>query len=274
MIELPESYVLMDQINKEISGKKIARAEANHSPHAFALYSGNPEEYNKMLAAKTIICADVYSGSVRIRVDDMILIITTPIIFHKKDAKLPDKHQLYLEFEDTTSITCTIQMWGSLFCFREGETKGIPEQHIISNNLSPLEQGFHEKYFMDLLQKEKLSSLSAKAFLTTEQRIPGLGNGVAQDILFTAKIHPKRKMSTLTEEELNSLFHAVKNVLIDMWKKGGRDTEYDLYGCRGGYKTLLSKNTVNKPCPVCNTLIKKENYLGGSIYLCETCQRI
>ncbi len=274
MIELPESYVLMDQINKEISGKKIAIAEANHSPHAFALYSGNPAEYNEKLAGKTIICADVYSGNVRIKADDIILIITTPIRYHKKSAKLPDKHQLYLEFEDATSITCTVQMWGSFLCFKEGDMNGIPEQYVINNSPSPLEHGFHEKFFRDLLQKEKRSSLSAKAFLTTEQRIPGVGNGVAQDILYTAKIHPKRKLSTLSNEEVNALFHAIKSILTDMWKKGGRDTEYDLYGCRGGYKTILSKNTVNKPCPECNTLIKKENYLGGSIYICEKCQRI
>lgn len=274
MIELPESYVLMDQINKEISGKKIVKAEANHSPHGFALYSGNPAEYNEKLAGKTIICADVYSGSVRIKVEDMILIITTPIRYHKNNAKLPDKHQLYLEFEDATSITCTVQMWGSFLCFKEGETNGIPKQHVINENPTPLEEKFDEKFFQDLLLKEKLSSLSAKAFLTTEQRIPGVGNGVAQDILHTAKIHPKRKMSTLSEEELKALFHAVKSILLDMWKKGGRDTEYDLYGRKGGYKTILSKYTVNKPCPVCNTLIKKESYLGGSIYLCEKCQRL
>ncbi len=273
MIELPEAYVLMDQINKEISGKKITRVEANHTPHAFALYSEDPGKYNEMLSGKTLNCADIYSGNVRIKADDMTLIITTPIRFHKQGAKLPEKHQLYLEFEDATSLTCTIQMWGSMLCFREGETNGIPEQHKINNTPSPLEQGFHEKYFRELLQKEKLSSLSAKAFLTTEQRIPGLGNGVAQDILFTAKVHPKRKMSTLSEEELKGLFDAIKSILADMWKKGGRDTEYDLYGSRGGYVTILSKNTVNTPCPVCDTLIKKENYLGGSIYLCETCQR-
>jgi formamidopyrimidine-DNA glycosylase len=58
------------------------------------------------------------------------------------------------------------------------------------------------KYVRNLLSGEKLSSLSAKAFLATEQRIPGLGNGVAQDILFTAKIHSKRKMSTLSEKQL------------------------------------------------------------------------
>jgi formamidopyrimidine-DNA glycosylase len=131
----------------------------------------------------------------------------------------------------------------------------------------------HAFAWYTLLRKEKLSSLSAKAFLTTEQRILGLGNGAAQDILFTAKIHPRRKMSTLSDADLNVLFKAIKSVLADMRQNGGRDTEYDLLGCRGGYKTILSKNTVNKPCPICNTLIKKESYLGGSIYFCE-CQKM
>jgi formamidopyrimidine-DNA glycosylase len=31
-------------------------------------------------------------------------------------------------------------------------------------------------------------------------------------------------------------------------------------------------NTVGKPCSVCRTFIKKEAYLGGSIYICDGCQ--
>lgn len=41
-----------------------------------------------------------------------------------------------------------------------------------------------------------------------------------------------------------------------------------------GYKTKLSKNTVDKPCPVCGNIIKKEAYMGGSIYFCPTCQKL
>jgi hypothetical protein len=43
-----------------------------------------------------------------------------------------------------------------------------------------------------------------------------------------------------------------------MATQGGRDTELNLFGCPGRYKTILSKNTVNKPCPICRTAIKKE----------------
>lgn len=274
MIELPESYVLVKQINQVLIGKVIKNAEANHSPHAFAWYTGNPEGYKDKLLGKTITSADIYGSIVRIIADDVIMIISTPIRFHKQGEKLPQKHQLYIEFNDSTSITCTIQMWGCMFCFTENDPEGIPHNYVIKNSNipSPLDDKFNEDYFKLLLENEKLSSLSAKAFLATEQRIPGIGNGVVQDVLWTAKIHPKRKMSTLSENELKEMYKAVKCISADMAAKDGRDTEKDLFGNPGGYKTIMSKNTVNKPCPICGTLIKKEAYLGGSIYYCPSCQ--
>jgi formamidopyrimidine-DNA glycosylase len=59
-----------------------------------------------------------------------------------------------------------------------------------------------------------------------------------------------------------------------MTARGGRDTELDLFGRPGGYVTVLSKNTVDQPCPLCGALICKEAYLGGAIYFCPGCQRI
>ncbi len=71
---------------------------------------------------------------------------------------------------------------------------------------------FDRCYFQTLLDDSK-AELSAKAFLATTQRIPGLGNGVLQDILFNACIHPKRKMSTLSVTELDDVYTSVKNTL-------------------------------------------------------------
>jgi formamidopyrimidine-DNA glycosylase len=139
---------------------------------------------------------------------------------------------------------------------------------------SPLSQKFNEDYFNRLVSAQEMQKLSLKALLATEQRIPGLGNGVLQDILFNAKMHPKKKVNTLSGKEKEDLFGSVTTTLFDMVFQGGRDTEIDLFNHFGGYRTVLSKNTVNKPCPVCGTTIKKEAYLGGSIYYCEKCQRL
>lgn len=63
--------------------------------------------------------------------------------------------------------------------------------------------------------------LSAKAFLATEQRIPGLGNGVLQDILFRAGVHPKRAVSSLSSADQDALFGSVKTTLREMAEAGG-----------------------------------------------------
>jgi formamidopyrimidine-DNA glycosylase len=47
---------------------------------------------------------------------------------------------------------------------------------------------------------------------------------------------------------------------------------HQMFGNKGGYKTVLSKNTYKQPCPKCGSEIIKENYMGGSIYYCPACQ--
>ena len=111
-----------------------------------------------------------------------------------------------------------------------------------------------------------------KALLATEQRIPGLGNGVLQDILFNAGLHPKRKMSTLSDFQLSELLYSLTVTLDKMTILGGRDTEKDLYGKPGGYQTLLSKISIKHPCRKCGDEIVKQPYMGGAIYFCPTCQ--
>ena len=95
-----------------------------------------------------------------------------------------------------------------------------------------------------------------------------------QDILFKSHIHPKRRLATLGDVELGRMYSSVKSTLRDMADRGGRDTEKDLLGKPGGYKTLLSKNTFAEPCPGCGGAIVKEAYLGGAVYYCPVCQSL
>jgi len=276
MLELPEAVVIADQVNSTLQGKRIARAVANQSPHAFAWYSGDPAEYNSKLSGKVIGNAKAYGGYIEIatgEMGEMILGISAALRYYPKGAKMPPKHQLLLQFDDQTAVVATVQMWGGLFCLPAGEPGGFADYALARSRPSPLEEGF-DRGFFDGLCGEDTGKLSAKGFLATGQRIPGLGNGVLQDILWTARIHPKRKMATLDTVELDGLFAATKSVLLKMTMAGGRDTERDLFGRPGGYRTVLSKKTLGKPCPECGTPIRKEPYLGGAIYYCAGCQRL
>lgn len=274
MIELPEAVVLARQINETLSGKKIRKVIAAHTPHKFAWYSGDPKRYNDFLAGKIIDQAVSFGGLVEVQAGDTLICLGdgANLRFYQNKEKLPEKHQLYIEFEDDSSFVGTVQMYGGFYAFPVG-TKNTNKYYLIAQEKpSPLSSKFDMAYFENLFNEES-GKLSLKAFLATEQRIPGLGNGVLQDILFNSEMHPRKKVNTLSEMDKKDLFSSLKTILEDMVSQGGRDTEKDLFGNFGRYKTILSKNTVQKPCPVCGVSIKKEAYLGGSIYYCENCQR-
>lgn len=273
MLELPEACTIANQINNTILGKKIIRVVANHSPHKFAWYFGDPQNYNSLLTGKTIDEANSYGSMVEIKTGDAVMLFGdgAALRFYNEDVKIPDKHQLLIQFEDSTTLIVSVQMYGGLWCFKGGEFDN-PYYKVAKEKPSPLAVEFDKGYFLNLLSVPDIEKLSSKALLATEQRIPGLGNGVLQDILYEAKIHPRKKVNTFSDQDRENLFYAIKSVLEKMALQGGRDTEKDLFGQPGGYKTKLSKKTFNSPCAICGGIIKKENYLGGSIYYCEGCQ--
>jgi formamidopyrimidine-DNA glycosylase len=274
VIELPEAAVLAEQINETVVGKRIRNVIAAQTPHKLAWYFGDPQEYRSLLTGEVISRATSYGGQVEITAGKAKVLFSDGVNlrYYNKGAKLPDKHQLLLEFDDGSSLVGWVQMYGGLSAFLEGQNDN--KYYLIAKEKpSPLSSDFDENYFKSLFD-EGTANLSLKAFLATEQRIPGLGNGVLQDILFNARMHPKKKAGVLSASDQKVLFGAIKNTLSEMAAKGGRDTENDLLDKPGAYKTKLSRNTVGQPCPVCGTLIKKEAYLGGSIYYCVRCQKI
>jgi len=274
VIELPEAAVLAEQINEIVVGKKIKNVIAAHTPHKLTWYFGDPQEYKSLLTGKVISEAASYGGQVEITADKAKLLFSDGVNLRycRRCDKRPDRHQLLLEFDDASYMVGWVQMYGGLSAFPEGENDN--KYYLIAKEKpSPLSDDFDEIYFKSLFD-EGATKLSLKAFLATEQRIPGLGNGVLQDILFNAKMHPKKKTGTLSAGDRRLLFDSIKNTLSEMTAMGGRDTENDLLGRPGAYKTRLSKNTIGQPCPLCDTLIEKEAYLGGSIYYCAGCQRI
>jgi len=272
VIEIPESYTIAKQVNQTVKGKTISYVKANQSPHAFAWYFGNPEDYNDLLSGKTVGLSSPVSGLIEIEIEDCRLVFGdgAAVRYYDDLKKVPKKHQLYVEFDDSTAIVCTVQMYGGMWAFRDGEFKNLYYLGA-KEKPSPLSEKFDKEYFRSL-RTEDTKKLSAKAFLATQQRIPGLGNGVLQDILYLSGIHPKRKMFDISDEEYDRLFESIKDTLRKMADLGGRDTEKDLFGNPGGYKTYLSKKTLMTPCVKCGHELHKESFMGGTIYYCEYCQ--
>ncbi len=274
MIEIPECITIAKQMNETIAGKAIKKVIANHSPHKFAFYFGEPDTYSKHLVGKRVDTITPLAGYVEVSLGTTIMLFGdgVNIRYFPNNDSLPPKHQLLVEFDDLSVMVCTVQMYGGMWVFTDGENDN-PYYIAAKQAISPLSDKFDKIYFMKLLNSVSGTS-SVKAFLATEQRIPGLGNGVLQDILFNARINPKSKIKTLSDVQIDNLFESVKYTLRSMAILGGRDTEKDFFGNFGGYATKLSNKTYKKPCPVCGREIIRQPYLGGSIYFCPTCQPV
>ena len=274
MLEIPEAKTITRQMSDTLMDKRITHAIAATSPHGFAWYSGDPAMYTGMLTGRTITGTATHGGRPELWAEDMRISFGdgVNIRYIAEGAKRPAKHQLLLTFDSGDALVCTVQMYGGMWAFPAGTnddfyyTVGVEKPN-------PLDDAFDAAYFASLLTDE-IRKLSAKAFLATQQRVPGLGNGVVQDILWTAQIHPKRKMHTLSDADFQRLFDITKTLLKDMTAKGGRNTEKDLFGQTGSYITIMSKNNTAQPCPACGDIIKRMSYLGGNVYVCETCQSI
>jgi formamidopyrimidine-DNA glycosylase len=279
MMELPEFHVVGRQIDETLTGKEIERVVANFTPRKWAWFNGDPASYNGRLSGKTIGGAVGKDSHIDITFEGSCLSITPPLRYHEDGKDIPKKHQMLLEFSDGSVVSSAIQMWGSYNLY-EGEEPADDhpgDMYELRRNdwkPSPLTEDFTKTYFEDLINDEETQKTSVKGMLATKQRIPGVGNGVIQDILWTARLHPRFSVKDLTTDEIDALYKALRGVLGEMTEKGGRDTERDLFWKFGGYRTILSKNTMNDPCPSCGGKIERRSYLGGNVYFCGDCQKL
>lgn len=275
MLELPEAKVIAAQLHETVCNKPIQDVTMNGSPHKFAFYVGEPADYATFFVGRSFDVATSYGGQVELRAGEYRLVFNDGVNlrFNEKPSDYPVKHQMLIVFADKSALSASVQMYGGLMGFREGEYDN-PYREVAMNKPSPLSEAFSEAYFSDILSDAKVQKLSLKAALATEQRIPGIGNGVLQDILWASKLHPKRKVATLATEETTRLYNTLRGLLQQMIIHGGRDTEKDLFGHSGRYVSRMSKLHIDEGCPECGSSIRKEAYMGGSIYYCPTCQTL
>ncbi len=272
MLEIPESKTIAKQVGSTLTGHTIKTAQANASPHRFAFYHGDPAEYGSLLTGKTITGAQAYGGMVEIAAGDVRLLFGdgANLRYIRSGEALPAKHQLLVSFDDGSALVCTVQMYGGIWAFWEDEFDN-PYYDVARRKPSPLSNAFDAAYFGGIVSAAP-ASLSTKGLLATEQRIPGLGNGVLQDILLYARVNPRTKVSALSDSEIEALYESIKTTLATMTAQGGRDTEKDLFGQSGGYKTKLSSKKAGMLCPQCGGPVVKQAYMGGSVYFCSKCQ--
>ena len=194
-------------MNEALKGKRVKNVVLEQTPHRFAFYSEQKERYAARLTGQTIEGACQHGGMVELDfAEDMLYFSDGAYPRYFAVGKAPKKHQLLLEFEEGDGFSVSVQMYG---CMRL-ERRDVCAHAYYRSALEkpdPLEDGFSYEYFRSLYPKAD-AKMSVKTFLATEQRIPGIGNGVLQDILWNAGLDPRCDMRSVTDAE----FHAPDDV--------------------------------------------------------------
>jgi formamidopyrimidine-DNA glycosylase len=275
MFELPEFLNLAEQMNATINGKIIQRGRLGNSPHKFVWYNRSHAEFEQLTKDKKVGKSRAKGRWLFVTLEPGYVLLLGEcggkVLFHPSGSKVPKKYHLYITFEDGSFLTATTQMWGAMELYEKGEEQN--REYVKGMKTTPIEPEFTFDYFNALIDElVKGKKRSAKALLTQDQIIPGLGNAIVQDILFKARLHPRHPIAELSTGQRRELYHAIKDTVGEVIEKGGRYDEFDLYNNRGGYIRLMDKNTVGHPCPACGGKIVKIQYLGGACYLCPNCQ--
>jgi len=269
-LELPELAVLGKQMDKEISGKRISEIEV-----------ANPKclnmpfvRFKKIIVGKTIESVESKGKWIFIKLDDSYVLMFNPgmgadVISFKAGGKLPEKYRLKFLLNDRTGFT--IHAWW--FCYLHLMQSGKVSEHKLVGKLgaNPIDKDFTLSHFKQLLAKKKGN---IKTFMLDQKNIAGIGNVYIQDMLFNAKIHPQRTITSLTDKEIEALYKSTRFELSESIRLGGLKYEKDFYGKNGRYGPEQFKIAYKpgKPCPVCKTTIQKIKTGSTSSFICPKCQ--
>lgn len=266
-MELPETIVLSQQMDKELVGKQVSHIEVSN-PKCLNMPF---EEFQKTVAGKQISSVKARGKWFFISLDTHMLLFNPGMgtdILYFTDSNYPEKYQIKIECENGTGVT--FRVWW--FCYLHLVKAEELEKHRMTATLgmTPFDEPFTLDCFAHLLHKKRGS---IKSFLLDQKKVAGIGNFYIHDILFNAGIHPMRKISSLTDTEIEALYHSMRSLLSKSVKLGGSRYEKDFYGNYGGFDAKEHfKVGYNSECPVCHTKIQKIKTGSTSSYVCPQCQ--
>lgn len=180
---------------------------------------------------------------------------------------LPEKRRLIFDFTDGACLSVNFWWFGYAHYLPQGPLEAHEQLAKLGPNVLEVDQ----THFRELVRGQKTG---VKAFLLDQSRMAGVGNAYVHDILWFARIHPLRKLNTLSGEEIDGLWHGIQDGLRPSLAKGGAFYETSLRGEKGGFlmEDVVAGYRQGEPCRRCGTNITKIKTGGTSSFICPRCQ--
>jgi formamidopyrimidine-DNA glycosylase len=277
-IELPEAQILAKQMREALIGKQVSSYDLKDYERMQRIGFINKDltQYERLIDGK-IVSIPQRGNTIILKLDNGMNLLLGPeyggrirYLISKNDIN--EKYHLKIIFKDDTALTVRQTNMGVIRAYDE---ESLPTSYMykrdFSDTLSPVEEDFTLENFSKLLSKH---NRGLKSVLVGKDAIlVGVSNASFQDIIYRAKLYPKRKASSLNEKEKTQLFNSIKNIIKERLEKNGKTKFTDIYGNNGKYIPLMGPNMKEKTCPTCGTKIQKMSLGGGQTYYCPICQQ-
>ena len=277
-VELPEARILGRQMGSELPGKRIESCALMDCERLQKIGFMNKDaaDYDNLVGGAVESVAS-RGNTVKVRLDNGWNLLITPeygglVHYHAPGEEPSPKYHFKAFFTDGSALTVRLTSMGVVEAVEDGGLEGsYIYRRDFSETPSPDDEGLTPGLFSALIGDE---NRNLKALLVGKNAVVvGLSNSAFQDITYRAGLHPKRKGTSLGDDERLALHEAMRLVIDERLRLGGKDKFLDLYGNRGGYTPAMGPQMKDQDCLRCGNPIEGLQVSGGVTYICPTCQR-
>jgi formamidopyrimidine-DNA glycosylase len=146
------------------------------------------------------------------------------------------------------------------------------EERLSSLGPEPLEDGFEPDHLPRTIGSRRAQ---IKPLLLDQKVVSGIGNIYVDEILYDARLHPRRKANSLSQGEWKALHRAIRsNLAAGVEHRGTTVRLYrdvlDRPGEHQNYLRVFEKH--GQPCPGCEGEVVREKVSGRPTHFCPACQ--
>ena len=132
----------------------------------------------------------------------------------------------------------------------------------------PLDDAFTIEVLSDILQRAGRAQI--KGVLRNQGTIAGIGNAYSDELLHAARMSPFKPANSLSDEELRTLYDAIRTVLGEAVERSRGLAAADLKGEKKS--NLAVHGRTGEKCPVCGDTVREVSFADSSLQYCPTCQ--
>jgi len=284
MPELPEVQTIVNDLNKTLTGKRVAgfklldKRALNTTEQKFSSNILNKKVKSVFRRAKTIVIdlGEVLilihlkmTGQLVLKTKANFVIGGHPIV--NIGLKLPNKFTRaeFLFSSSSQLFFNDVRRFGWIKLISKNDYKN----YNLSLGIEPLNTKFTLDKFKEILQHKKKTTI--KQALLDQKYLVGLGNIYVDESLFLAGIKPTRRVNTLTKQEINQLWRVIPKILTKAIKyRGTSFSDYvDSKGEKGNFISQLKVyGRGDQKCKKCNSIIEKIKLGGRGTHFCGKCQ--